>query len=202
MTAICVPIFVKKGVDLEEIIGESEDALRGTSGMIELRCDTASEKQMLEAIDLAHVPVIVTIRPTWEGGFSEKTDDERIAMWEAAMEAGANYVDVELVGWEKSRAIREAVTDAAEKNGTRLIVSNHNFERRPKDLREAHHPVVPCKRAGAETRMEGGIVARWNRCPANDARESRAGRARDAGASPWVRRVKFPGCWRRNSERR
>ncbi len=138
MTAICVPIFLKAGVDLEEVIGESEEAVRdaGGGGMIELRCDTASEKQMMEAIDLARVPVIVTIRPTWEGGFSAKSDAERIAMWEAAMEAGANYVDVELVSWEKSKAIRESMEENAEKNGTRMILSNHCFERRPKDLAE------------------------------------------------------------------
>ncbi|MGN6368086.1 MAG: shikimate dehydrogenase [Phycisphaerae bacterium] len=136
MTLICVPIFVKGGVDLEEAIGEAEDALRSAAGMIELRCDTATPKQMLEAIDLARVPVLVTIRPTWEGGFSEKSEKERIGMWEEAMDAGADYIDVELVAWEKSRAIREAIEDTAEKTGTRLVVSNHSFGGRPGDLME------------------------------------------------------------------
>ena len=136
MTAICVPIFVKGGVDLEEVIGDAEDALRSTTGMIELRCDTATPKQMLEAIDVARVPVLVTVRPTWEGGFSEKADKERIALWEAAMDAGADYIDVELVAWEKSRAIREAIEDSAEKSGTRLVLSNHSFGGRPGDLLE------------------------------------------------------------------
>jgi 3-dehydroquinate dehydratase/shikimate dehydrogenase len=136
MTPICVPIFVKSGVDLEEVIGAAEEALEGTEGLLELRCDTATRKQMLEAIDVAQLPVIVTIRPTWEGGFSEKSDAERIDLWEEAMEAGADSIDVELVAWEKSRAVREAMEDAAGKFGTRLIVSNHCFDRRPKDLME------------------------------------------------------------------
>ncbi|HVX84305.1 MAG TPA: type I 3-dehydroquinate dehydratase [Phycisphaerae bacterium] len=136
MTKICVPVFVKGGVDVEEAIARAEEALEGVEGMVELRCDTASVKGMLGAIDVARVPVIVTVRPTWEGGFSQKSDAERIGLWEAAMEAGAEYVDVELEAWEKSGAIREAIGDAAEKNGTRLIVSNHCFGGRPKDLAE------------------------------------------------------------------
>jgi 3-dehydroquinate dehydratase/shikimate dehydrogenase len=136
MTPICVPIFIKSGIDLEETLAAAEDVLGGTDGLLELRCDTATPKQMLEAIDLAQLPVIVTIRPTWEGGFSQKSDADRITMWEDAMEAGADSIDVELVAWEKSRPIREAIEDAAGKFGTRLILSNHCFDRRPKDLLE------------------------------------------------------------------
>jgi 3-dehydroquinate dehydratase/shikimate dehydrogenase len=104
--------------------------------MIELRCDTASMKQMLVAVEAAGVPVIVTVRPTWEGGFSTKSDAERLGIWEAAMEAGAEYVDVELASWEKSRTIREVMEDVGEKHGTRLILSNHCFDGRPRDLKE------------------------------------------------------------------
>jgi 3-dehydroquinate dehydratase len=71
MTAICIPVFVKAKVDLEEAITNAEEALEGVDGMIELRCDTAASKWMTTALDFAHLPVIVTIRPTWEGGFSE-----------------------------------------------------------------------------------------------------------------------------------
>jgi 3-dehydroquinate dehydratase/shikimate dehydrogenase len=52
------------------------------------------------------------------------------------MDAGADYVDVELMAWEKSKSIREAISEMAEKTGTRLIVSNHSFGGRPKDLAE------------------------------------------------------------------
>jgi 3-dehydroquinate dehydratase/shikimate dehydrogenase len=139
MTAICVPVFVKPKVDVEEAIAAAEDALEGLApdkggGMIELRCDTATSRGLAAALDAARVPVIVTMRPTWEGGFSEKSDAERIALWEEAMEAGAEYIDIELETWEKSRAVREAIEDAAEKNGTRLLLSNHCFGGRPKDL--------------------------------------------------------------------
>jgi 3-dehydroquinate dehydratase/shikimate dehydrogenase len=91
---------------------------------------------MMLALETVREPAIVTVRPTWEGGFSHKTDQERIALWEAAMEAGAEYVDVELASWENSAAIREVVGDLALKHGTRLIVSNHSFGGRPGDLKE------------------------------------------------------------------
>jgi len=103
-------------------------------GIIELRCDSATPRQMLEAMDFAHLPVIVTVRPKWEGGFCEKGDEYRVGLWEAAMEAGAEYVDVELVGWEKNKELRDRVCEAAEKHGTKIILSNHSFDGRPKDL--------------------------------------------------------------------
>ena len=127
-------VFIKAGINLEDAIDQVEDALDGTNGMIELRCDTATPRQMLEAMEFAHVPVIVTVRPKWEGGFCEKGDEYRVGLWEAAMEEGAEYVDVELVGWEKNKELRDRVCEAAEKHGTKIILSNHCFEGRPKDL--------------------------------------------------------------------
>ena len=49
---------------------------------------------------------------------------------------GADYVDIELLAWENSRSVRERLGDAAEKTGTRLILSNHSFGGRPNDLSE------------------------------------------------------------------
>ena len=49
---------------------------------------------MLEAMEYAHVPVIVTIRPTWEGGLGEKDDEYRAGLWEQAMEEGATSLVV------------------------------------------------------------------------------------------------------------
>lgn len=152
MTAIAIPVFVKSGVDLEDAIASAEEALEGAraigGGIIELRCDTASSKQMGEAIDAARLPVIVTIRPKWEGGQSEKSDEQRLALWEEAIEAGADYIDVELVAWEKSKKIREGIEEAAEKAGTRVIVSNHSFEGRPKDLEQRIQRLRAVKAAG------------------------------------------------------
>ena len=53
---------------------------------------------------------------------------------EQAIEAGVEYVDVELAAWERNKSVRDRVCEAAEKAGTRIILSNHCFEGRPKDL--------------------------------------------------------------------
>jgi 3-dehydroquinate dehydratase/shikimate dehydrogenase len=137
MTAIGVPIFVKNGANLEELIDDAEDALDGLSqreAMIELRCDQSTPRLMLEAIEFAHYPVLITVRPTWEGGHCDKDDEYRIGLWEAAMEAGVEYVDVELAAWERNKDLRERVCEAAEKSGTKIVLTNHFFEGRPKDL--------------------------------------------------------------------
>jgi 3-dehydroquinate dehydratase/shikimate dehydrogenase len=146
MTPICIPIFINASTppaDIEETIESVQDLARPIGQpagmptpnlMIELRCDTATPKQLHAALDITRLPVIVTIRPTWEGGFSKKSDDQRIELWETAMEEGAEYVDVELQAWERSKDIREFMEDVAEKHGARLIISNHCFERRPPDL--------------------------------------------------------------------
>src|SRR5689334_11027354 len=67
MQSICVPVHVKAGVNLEEIIEEREESLDdltpGNSGMLELRCDVATPRLMMEAIEFAHLPVIITVRP-------------------------------------------------------------------------------------------------------------------------------------------
>ncbi|HEY4330295.1 MAG TPA: type I 3-dehydroquinate dehydratase, partial [Phycisphaerae bacterium] len=91
---------------------------------------------MLEAMEFAHVPVIVTVRPTWEGGGCDKDDEYRIGLWEAAIEMGVEYIDVELVAWEKNKILRDRISEAAEKNGTKIILTNHSFEGRPKDLEQ------------------------------------------------------------------
>ena len=93
MTAICVPVFVKPEVNLEETMEAVDDVLsdaadKGVPGMIELRCDVATPRLMLEAMELAHVPVIITVRPTWEGGQCAKDDEYRIGLWGAGDRGG------------------------------------------------------------------------------------------------------------------
>ena len=137
MTAMCVPIFIKPDLKLEETFDDIDDALEGLGhreGMIELRCDTATPRQMLEAMEFARFPVIITVRPTWEGGQCSKDDEYRIGLWEAAMEAGAEFVDIELLAWERKINIRERICEAAEKHGTRIILSTHSFEPGRKDV--------------------------------------------------------------------
>ena len=50
------------------------------------------------------------------------------------MDMGVEYVDVELMTWEHNKNVHDRICEAAEKNGTKIVLSNHCFEGRPKDL--------------------------------------------------------------------
>src|SRR5215468_449971 len=102
MTPIVIPIFITRDLDLDETF---HTALEAGADWIELRCDQANEKEMLAAINAAPVPVIVTVRPTWEGGKCNLAEGKRIDLLEAAADAGADFVDVELVAWEKDKKV-------------------------------------------------------------------------------------------------
>ena len=52
-------------------------------------------------IDACPVPVIVTYRPTWEGGRYDGDESERLATLWRAHELGAAYVDCEVAAAER-----------------------------------------------------------------------------------------------------
>jgi 3-dehydroquinate dehydratase/shikimate dehydrogenase len=132
MTPICVPIFV---TDAATAIPHIRAAQNAGAGMIELRCDTADRDAITTTVRFAEVPVIVTIRPTWEGGKSTATDEERLTMFRAALAAGANLIDIEWVAWQRTPAFQTLLPQLRERHA-RLILSNHDFEGRPADLDE------------------------------------------------------------------
>jgi 3-dehydroquinate dehydratase/shikimate dehydrogenase len=147
MTKIACPIFITADLDLEETFAAANDA---GADWIELRCDQSSEKQMLEAIDESPRPVIVTVRPTWEGGKYNGPENKRIGLLESAIEAGADFIDIELVALERDKKILPRLQDAAEKSGTRIIISHHDFAGRPKDVND-------CMRRLSAFKNPGGI---------------------------------------------
>ncbi len=62
---------------------------------MELRLDTVDRPDVPGALAGRQGPVIVTCRPTWEGGHFQGSEEERLGILEAALDAGAEYVDVE-----------------------------------------------------------------------------------------------------------
>lgn len=90
------------------------------------------------------LPVILTCRPTWEGGEYDGDDSDRVALFEKLCcdtEHPPAYLDVELVAYTRSANLRQkinlCVTHPKQQRGgvtTRLILSTHDFEGRPADL--------------------------------------------------------------------
>ena len=70
-------------------------------------------------------PVIVTCRPTWEGGHFDGSEGAREVILRKALDLGAEYVDVEFTaGFERLIAAHP----------DKVIVSSHDFDGVPEDL--------------------------------------------------------------------
>jgi 3-dehydroquinate dehydratase / shikimate dehydrogenase len=154
MTQICVPIMVEThsealrdatlaaehGADLVEFRVDVffEDRSDDEKGMVEQLHDRID--RVLDLVEVSPVPCIVTCRPHWEGGEYHGDDADRIALYEAlgTSDSPPAYVDVELATFTRTPEIKaritRALTKADDSPATRLILSTHDFERRPSDL--------------------------------------------------------------------
>src|SRR5262245_4957832 len=94
--------------------------------LIELRLDTVTDPDVEGAISDRRRPVIVTCRPTWEGGQFKGSEEERRRILAAALACGADYVDVE---W---RAQFDDLLGSTAGRG--IVLSMHDFDGVPSDL--------------------------------------------------------------------
>ena len=94
--------------------------------MVELRLDGVADLDVGRALRGRRLPVIATCRPAWEGGRFSASEEERRRVLHDALAAGADFVDVE---W---RAGFSDVIDAAP---SRIVLSSHDFDDAPADLR-------------------------------------------------------------------
>jgi 3-dehydroquinate dehydratase / shikimate dehydrogenase len=117
----------------ETVTGRTMDDVRrarDASGadMVEVRLDGVERPDARGALDGRHRPVIVTCRPTWEGGRFDGAEEERRRILADALTQGAEFVDVE--------ADAPFVADLARmRRGNRgLVVSRHYSGAAPADL--------------------------------------------------------------------
>lgn len=94
--------------------------------LIELRLDYVDRPDVAGALAGRAVPVIVTCRPTWEGGRFAGSERERLDLLGAALDAGAEFVDVE---WRAD--FRPLIR---RHGGDRVVISSHDFEAIPDDI--------------------------------------------------------------------
>lgn len=95
--------------------------------LVELRLDGIPDLDVAGALRNRRQPVVVTCRPKWEGGRFDGSEEEREAVLHAALDLGADFVDIE---W--GAGLEHMIRD----NGARVIVSSHDFSGVPQDLRE------------------------------------------------------------------
>ncbi len=102
-----------------------EAFIKGMAGerMVEIRLDYL--QAMDEDIELLFNQSIHTIATCREGNFNDQERKHRLKL---AMNAGANYVDIE---FEADPEYRNELIEVALKNNTQIIISYHNHEMTP-----------------------------------------------------------------------
>ncbi len=153
MTLLCVPIFVDSPA---QALADAVQAAEHGADLVEFRIDRcfdgstgsdAEDAALVKALQdlIAHspLPVILTCRPTWEGGEYDGDDADRIALFEkltAASPSPPAYLDVELAAYTRSANLRQKINLCVAHHkqqrdvSTRLILSTHDFQGRPADL--------------------------------------------------------------------
>lgn len=141
MTKLCVPIMVES---VDAALADAQAAHGAGADLVELRLDrfTDDREAAVKLVNNCPLPCIVTIRPDWEGGEYDGDDAQRIALIEylGTTCTGPAYFDVELAAYDRSANLRQKVNlvvdhaDQPRPTDTGLILSSHDFERRPSDL--------------------------------------------------------------------
>jgi len=128
MIKICVPIV---DANVGDVITSLKKAKELGADLAEIRMDYLgglNDTMVGEIFDSVDIPKIATLRPESEGGFFKGEESARVGHLMTAMSFGAEYVDLEVstdVGW------RYEVSKACKSNGTKMIVSFHDFKATP-----------------------------------------------------------------------
>lgn len=159
-TLVCVPIFVEtpggEGDPIDAALADTREARLKGADLVEFRIDRffsgAGSSDADDAFSIAQLrrllaesslPVILTCRPAWEGGDYDGDDADRVALFEklcCAADHPPAYLDVELAAYTRSANLRQKINLCVDHPGqtravsTRLILSIHDFDRRPPDL--------------------------------------------------------------------
>src|SRR4029079_6502050 len=98
--------------------------------VVGLRLGAVDRPDVPGALQDRRRPVIVTCRAAWEGGHFKGSEEERQRILKEALDAGADYVDIEYRAIGVERWLRR------EDREQRVICSLHDFEGMPADLPE------------------------------------------------------------------
>lgn len=132
-TLIAAPIAAR---DLESLKSQVQQAVAQGAGALELRADylmgldaDLARAALHTVRTVATLPVIVTCRDPQEGGQNGYMPAVREEVLVAAVEAGADYVDLELRNALQGSAWDPLRSALGAQSHTRLILSSHDFEK-------------------------------------------------------------------------
>ena len=118
---LCVTVTAATTAELRQLRDAVTDA-----DLVELRLDSVHDPDVAAALAGRRRPVIVTCRPTWEGGGFTGSEEERKHILTEALSLGAEYVDVE---WRAH--FDDLIVQAG---GRRIVLSTHDYHSVPTDL--------------------------------------------------------------------
>ena len=155
--------------------------------LVELRLDGVDRPDVAGALAGRTRPVVVTCRAQWEGGRFQGSEQERRRILEQALDAGAEYVDIE---WQAGFA------DLIARDPARVVVSSHDFTGVPADLVDR---VRAMRATGAGTIKVAVMTRRLDetlslRDIGRDGRAVVIGMG-DAGISTRLLPARFGSCW-------
>lgn len=122
---ICVSL---KSSILEGLIERAEQALKLGADLVEFRLDyleTLSENNLEKLLSNYGERAVFTLRPKWEGGEYEGSEEERTRILTQIAEHNPAYIDIEL----KTRNLEEILRKII--NHCRVILSWHSFNETP-----------------------------------------------------------------------
>ncbi|MBP8605324.1 MAG: shikimate dehydrogenase [Phycisphaerae bacterium] len=130
MTYLAVSLYAK---DVDSFCIQLSKVRSQGAEAIEIRADALNQpdpesvSRMIQAVQRAGLPVIVTCRDKIEGGFQEIDFSHRLTILRKAILSGADMVDIELRNFRHPDAY-SVLKAALEDSRTRLILSCHNFD--------------------------------------------------------------------------
>jgi 3-dehydroquinate dehydratase I len=122
---ICVSLSSKNP---HELYRKARRAEALSADLVEVRLDRLSNYQGISKVAGAvEIPVIATNRPVSEKGSFAASESERLSLLMDAVEAGADYVDI-----ESSTGHLGHVIETFRKTSAKIILSHHDHSRTPK----------------------------------------------------------------------
>jgi 3-dehydroquinate dehydratase type I len=116
-------------------MGKAIEAIRKAASLadlVEIRADYLKEPELASLMEDRKKPFILTNRKKEEGGVFKGDEWERFRVLNEAVRSGADYVDVEIKS--NPSLLQDLI---ANRKGTRIILSFHDFKKTPsqKELR-------------------------------------------------------------------
>ncbi len=148
MTHLTVPISAQ---DLDGAKRQVREAIAAGAEMLELRTDYLEALDAVSVVALiaetrdagrGRIPAIVTCRDPREGGAKPYPDELRILVLLKAVEAGADFVDLEYANFLRPEIGHTIRACLATRPRSRLILSAHDFRGRFRDIGGLHREII------------------------------------------------------------